>query len=316
MSITLEVEPADAGKRLDWFLHERLPGYSRSRLQSWIKENRVQLNGAGVRASHLLRGGEQIEISPAELPPLRAVAQELPLTVLYEDEDVVVVDKPAGMVVHAGAGHHDRTLVNALLHHFGSLSGIGGDLRPGIVHRLDKDTSGVLLVARTDAAHQSLAVQFQSRRVEKIYIAMVHGHPSPGQGLIRKPVARDAVRRTRMTTRVKTGRAALTEYHTLEQIGSFSLLEIRIGTGRTHQIRVHLQSIGHPIVGDTLYGAPKSVSNMPHLGRFFLHAASLRFESPSKGTTVQIESPLAPELEDWLGRLRIQFLKTATHNRS
>jgi 23S rRNA pseudouridine1911/1915/1917 synthase len=314
MSITLEVDAAGAGKRLDWFLHERLPGYSRSRLQSWIKEDRVRLNGAGVRASYLLRGGEQIEISPAELPPLRAVAQELPLTVLYEDGDVVVIDKPAGMVVHAGAGHHEGTLVNALLHRFGPLSTMGGDLRPGIVHRLDKDTSGVLVVARTDRAHQSLAAQFQSRDVEKIYLALVHGHPAPAQGVIRKPVARDPVRRTRMTTRLKTGRAALTEYRTIEEIGSFSLLEIRIGTGRTHQIRVHLSSIGHPIAGDTLYGAPKNVSNMPPLGRFFLHAASLRFESPSQGTVVQIQSPLAGELEDWLARLRVQSIQSGTHN--
>jgi 23S rRNA pseudouridine1911/1915/1917 synthase len=315
MSITLEVDAASAGKRLDWFLHERLPGYSRSRLQSWIKEDRVRLNGTGARASHVLRGGERIEISPAELAPLRAVAQELPLTVLYEDDDVVVVDKPAGMVVHAGAGHYEGTLVNALLHRFGPLSGVGGDLRPGIVHRLDKDTSGVLVVARTDQAHQALAAQFQSRKVEKIYLALVHGHPSPAQGAIRKPVARDPTRRTRMTTRLETGRAALTEYRTLEQIERFSLLGIRIGTGRTHQIRVHLQSIGHPIVGDTLYGAPKTVAGMPGLGRFFLHAASLRFTSPSNGTVIQVESPLAPELEDWVGRLRLLVPKIATHNR-
>ena len=305
MSILLEAEPADAGKRLDWFLHERLPAYSRSRLQGWIKEDRVRLNGETARASYTLRGGEQIDVTPGPLPALKAIAQELPLHVLYEDEDVIVVDKPAGIVVHAGAGHHEGTLVNALLHRFGSLSSVGGDLRPGIVHRLDKDTSGVLVVARHDAAHQSLAAQFQSREVEKIYIALVHGEPKPSTGVIRAPISRDPVRRTRMTTRLKAGRSAITEYRVIERIGSLSLLQIRIGTGRTHQIRVHLSSIGHPIVGDTLYGAPKTTKLMPPLERFFLHASSLRFRSPSKGSVVQVESPLAVDLESWLEQARM-----------
>jgi 23S rRNA pseudouridine1911/1915/1917 synthase len=181
---------------------------------------------------------------------------------------------------------------------------VGGDLRPGIVHRLDKDTSGVLVVARTDAAHQALASQFQSREVEKIYLALVHGRPTPANGVIEKPIARDPVRRTRMTTRLQSGRAAHTEYRTIERIGTFSLLEVRIGTGRTHQIRVHLSSAGHPIVGDTLYGAPKTVSHVPPLGRFFLHAHSLRFRSPSQGTMIEVQSPLAVELVDWLGHAR------------
>jgi 23S rRNA pseudouridine1911/1915/1917 synthase len=304
MSILLEVEPADAGKRLDWFLHERLPGYSRSRLQGWIKENRVRLNGEAARASYMLHGGEQIDVNPGPLPALKAVAQELPLLVLYEDDDVIVVDKPAGIVVHAGAGHHEGTLVNALLHRFGSLSSLGGDLRPGIVHRLDKDTSGVLVVARHDAAHQSLAAQFQSREVEKLYTALVHGAPSPATGVIRTPIARDPIRRTRMTARLKSGRGALTEYRVIERIGGFSLLEVRIGTGRTHQIRVHLSSIGYPVVGDTLYGAPKTVKSMPPLGRFFLHAGCLRFRSPSNGSVVEVQSPLAAELESWLEQAR------------
>jgi 23S rRNA pseudouridine1911/1915/1917 synthase len=304
MSILLEAEPADAGKRLDWFLHERLPAYSRSRLQGWIKEDRVRLNGETARASYTLRGGEQIDVTPGPLPALKAVPQELPLNVLYEDKDVIVIDKPAGVVVHAGAGHHEGTLVNALLHRFGSLSSVGGDLRPGIVHRLDKDTSGVLVVARHDAAHQSLAAQFQSREVEKTYIALVHGEPKPAAGVIRAPIARDPVRRTRMTTRLKTGRSAITEYRVIERLGGLSLLEVRIGTGRTHQIRVHLSSIGHPIAGDTLYGAPKTVKSMPPLERFFLHAGSLRFRSPSTGSVVQVQSPLAAELECWLERLR------------
>lgn len=266
------------------------------------------LNGVTARASSTLRGGERISVAPGPLPALRAVAQELPLVVLYEDADVVVVDKSAGVVVHAGAGHQQGTLVNALLHHFGPLSAIGGEQRPGIVHRLDKDTSGVLVVARTDAAHQSLAAQFQSREVEKIYLALVHGRPSPPQGVIRKPIARDPVRRTRMTTRIESGRPSLTEYRVIEDIGSLSLLEVRIGTGRTHQIRVHLSSIGRPVVGDTLYGAPKTVPSMPPLDRFFLHAQSLRFRSPSTGAAIQIQSPLPAELNDWLVRARMLAL--------
>jgi 23S rRNA pseudouridine1911/1915/1917 synthase len=314
MSITLQVERKDAGKRLDSFLHERLPDYSRSRLQSWIKQERVRVDGAPLRASHLLRGGELVTVTPADLPPLKAEPEELPLAVLYEDADVVVIDKPAGMVVHAGAGHHQGTLVNALLHHFGKLSAVGGDLRPGIVHRLDKDTSGVLVVARTDGAHQSLAEQFQSREVEKVYLAMVYGHPSPAHGTISRRITRDPVRRTRMTARLETGRTALTEYRTLETISRFGYLEIRIGTGRTHQIRVHLSTIGHPIVGDTLYGAPRLVKDAPPLDRFFLHAARLRFKSPSTGLPITIESPLPPELTAWMEALRSASSAAEGHN--
>ena len=314
MSITLQVTMKDRGKRLDSLLHERLPDYSRSRLQSWIKEERVRVDGAPMRASHLVRGGEEVTISPADLPPLKAEPEDLPLAVLYEDSDVVVIDKPAGMVVHAGAGHHQGTLVNALLHHFGTLSGTGGDLRPGIVHRLDKDTSGVLVVARHDRAHQSLAEQFQSREVEKTYLAMVHGHPTPANGTITKRISRDPVRRTRMTARLETGRTALTEYRTLEAISRFSYLEVRIGTGRTHQIRVHLSTIGHPIVGDTLYGAPRLPKGISPLDRFFLHAARLRFNSPSTGLPITIESPLAPELDRWLTELRSASSEAEGHN--
>jgi 23S rRNA pseudouridine1911/1915/1917 synthase len=270
--VVLTAEAADSGKRLDAFLHERLPEFSRSRLQAWIKEERVQVNGAGARASHLLRANECVTVSPADLPPLKAEAEDLPLQILYEDADVIVVDKPAGMVVHAGAGHSRGTLVNALLHHFGSLSTMNGELRPGIVHRLDKETSGVLLVARTDRAHQALAAQFQQREVEKIYLALGHGRMKQPQGRITAPITRDPLRRTRMTSKLGSGRAALTEYRVLEELANLSYLEVRIGTGRTHQIRVHLASIGHPVFGDRLYGAPPST-----LGRFFLHAHRLRF---------------------------------------
>jgi len=302
--VILLSEPADAGKRLDAFLHERLPEFSRSRLQSWIKSDRVLLNGEPVRASHILHGGEGISVEPADLAPLRAEPEDLPLKILYEDSDVVVIDKPAGMVVHAGAGHQRGTLVNALLHRFGSLSSINGELRPGIVHRLDRETSGVLVVARTDLAHQSLARQFHDREVKKIYLALVHGRMRQAQGRVTSPISRDPVRRTRMTARVSTGRSALTEYRILENLDRYSYLEVRLGTGRTHQIRVHLSSIHHPIVGDRLYGAPAETPGLPKLGRFFLHAHLLRFQSPSTREWICVESPLPDELRTFLEYVR------------
>ena len=297
----LKAEKQDSGKRIDAFLHERLPEFSRSRLQSWIKAGRVLVNDAAVRASYLIRGAERISVTSATLPPLKAQAEELPLKILYQDDDVVVVDKPAGTVVHAGAGHSSGTLVNALLHHFGSLSSVNGDLRPGIVHRLDRETSGVLVVARTDRAHQSLARQFHDRTVEKVYLALVNGHTKTKTGRITAPITRDPVRRTRMTAKIASGRSALTEYQVLEEFKSTSYLRVRIGTGRTHQIRVHLASIGHPVVGDRLYGAPPPLFS---LSRFFLHAHFLAFQSPGTGQRIAIESPLPPELADYLAELR------------
>jgi 23S rRNA pseudouridine1911/1915/1917 synthase len=302
--LAVAASPSDAGKRLDSFLHERLPEYSRSRLQSWIKQDRVQVNAAPGRASYILRPCDTVTLTPIGLPALQAKPEELPLKILYQDNDVVVVDKPAGMVVHAGAGHSHGTLVNALLHHFGTLSGINGDIRPGIVHRLDRETSGVMVIARTDLAHRSLAAQFQSRKVEKIYLTLVHGLLKPPHGRITTPIARDPVRRTRMTTKLLSGRSALTEYKTLESFERFSYLEVRIGTGRTHQIRVHLASLRHPVVGDRLYGAPASLPGLPDPKRFFLHAHRLAFDSASTGRRITIESPLAPELAALLETLR------------
>src|SRR5579862_2938463 len=198
--------------------------------------------------------------------------------------------------MHAGAGHHDGTLVNRLVHRFQALSHVGGDLRPGIVHRLDKDTSGVILVARTDAAHRALAAQFAGRTVEKIYLALVHGKVRADSGRITKPIARDPVRRTRMTARLESGREALTDYRVRQRFEKFTFLEVRIGTGRTHQIRVHLASIGHPVAGDRLYGG------MP-AARMFLHAWRIGFTSPATNQRVTVEAPLPTELEIWLAGL-------------
>jgi 23S rRNA pseudouridine1911/1915/1917 synthase len=296
--VQFTVDSGGAGRRLDHWLHDRLPQYSRARIQEWIKAGRAQVNGANGRASYTLRAGDAVDLEPAELAPLKATPEAIPLRVLYEDDAVIAIDKPAGMVVHAGAGVHSGTLVNALLHRFDSLSQLGGDLRPGIVHRLDRHTSGVLLVAKNDAAHQELARQFSSREVEKIYIALVQGIVRNDTGRIERPIARDPVRRTRMTARLGQGRAAWSEYRVLRRYAKSTLLEVRIGTGRTHQIRVHLSSIGHPVVGDTLYGAQAQ----PALGgRFFLHAHRVRFHSPATGKEVVVESPLPAELTVFAG---------------
>lgn len=298
--ILLTPDATAAGHRLDHYLQAALPDFSRSRLQEWIKAGRVLVDGAPAKPSHELKGGERIEVTPAAPPPLKATPEDLPVAILYEDAAVAAIDKPAGIVVHAGAGNLAGTLVNRLVHRFGQLSQAGGDLRPGIVHRLDKDTSGVLLVARTDAAHRDLAAQFAARQVEKTYLALVHGRTKDA-GRIDAPIARDPRRRTRMTATLGSGRAAQTEYRVRERFAQFTLLEVRIGTGRTHQIRVHLASLGHPVAGDRLYGAPP----LPELGgRFFLHAARITFRSPAAGASVTVECPLAPELVAVLERLR------------
>jgi len=296
--VRFQAEIGDAGKRLDQVLQGRFPEFSRSRIQEWIKAGRVLVDSRAEKPSHAIRGGETIEFEAAAPPPLHASPEAIPLQILYEDDDVVAIDKPAGMVVHAGAGVHSGTLVNALLHRFGELSGAGGPMRPGIVHRLDRFTSGVLLVAKNDRAHHNLAAQFSGRRVEKRYLALVHGVVKPDSGRIERPIARDPVRRTRMTARLAEGRAAWSEFRVLRRFREFTLLEVRIGTGRTHQIRVHLSSIGHPVAGDTLYGAARTAEP-----RFFLHSHRIRFARPSDGTPIEIVSPLPKELEDWLARL-------------
>jgi 23S rRNA pseudouridine1911/1915/1917 synthase len=291
----LEASSTDRGKRLDQFLREGLPQFSRARLQDWIEQGRVLVNGAAEKRSYLLKGTERIQVQPGEPAPLKATPEDLPLDVLYEDADVIAINKPAGMVVHTGAGRHSGTLVNAVLHRFGKLSSVGGDLRPGIVHRLDRFTSGVILIARSDAAHRHLADQFASRKIEKIYVALVHGRVKSDQGRITTPIARDPVRRVRMTARLAHGRQAITSYQVLKRFDKFTLLEVKIGTGRTHQIRVHLASLRHPVAGDKLYGAPPS-----ELGRYFLHARQITFTSPSTGARITVAGPGGPGREIFL----------------
>ena len=298
MPISFDATDADAGRRLDHFLQRRLADFSRARIQSWIKSGRVLINGEPGKPSALLRAADRVEVEPADLPPLKAEPENLPVKILYEDAAVIAVDKPAGLTVHAGAGAHSGTLVNRLVHHFGSLSQIGGEMRPGIVHRLDKGTSGVLLVARTDAAHRALAAQFASRTVEKTYLALVEGRIAQDSGRITLPITRDPIRRTRMTARLGHGREALTEYRVIERFEKFTYLEVRIGTGRTHQIRAHFAAIGHPVAGDRLYGAKAG-------DRIFLHAWRIAFTSPATGERVQVESPLPAELRRSLAGLTI-----------
>jgi 23S rRNA pseudouridine1911/1915/1917 synthase len=296
--LTFTTTKVDAGQRLDHYLHAQFPQLSRSRIQSWIKDGRVLLDRAPAKVSALLREGAAIEVSPADLPPLKAEPEDLPVEILYEDAAVIAIYKPAGLVVHAGAGAHSGTLVNRLVHHFSSLSRAGGELRPGIVHRLDRGTSGVLLVARTDAAHRALASQFAGRTVEKTYLALVEGRITADTGRVTTPIARDPVRRTRMTARLGRGREAITEFRVLRRFEKFTYLEVRIGTGRTHQIRAHLASIGHPVAGDRLYGAKAGE-------RFFLHAWRIGFISPATGQRIAVEAPLDPVLVKWLADLAI-----------
>ncbi len=314
---TLVAKPDDAGKRLDQFLVGLIADTSRARVQQLINQEKVLVNDDAAKASLRLRGGERISIlGELQTPPLRAMAEEIPLDIIYEDDDLAVVNKAAGMMVHAGAGatedqRNRGTLVNALLHRFGMLSGVGGDLRPGIVHRLDKATSGLIVVAKNDEAHRKLAAQFTRRVVKKTYIALVHGWMKQDRGTISSSISRDPVRRTRMTTKRAGGREAITHYSAQQRIdskyGKFTLLEVRIDTGRTHQIRVHLASLRHPVVGDTLYGAPRQMSAKNEttisLPRNFLHAAALQLQHPRSGVALSFQRPLPEELLAFFGKI-------------
>jgi 23S rRNA pseudouridine1911/1915/1917 synthase len=316
------VPPESAGQRLDTWLAAQLEGVSRSRVQLLLTQGNVIVDGKPAKASLKLRGGEMVEVIGDPVPaPLRAVAEDIPLEIVYEDDDLSVVNKPAGMMVHAGSGatedaRNRGTLVNALLHHYQQLSSTGGELRPGIVHRLDKQTSGLIIVARNDAAHLKLAEMFSRRQIRKTYIALVHGALKHDTGTINAAISRDVLRRTRMTTRRATGgRTAVSHYEVIRRIdslfGKFTLVCVRIETGRTHQIRVHLASIGHPVVGDTLYGAPariapvhkESGSAVIALDRNFLHAAELAFAHPQTGKLLELSAPLPAELEQFLALL-------------
>jgi 23S rRNA pseudouridine1911/1915/1917 synthase len=314
--IFISVAPEDASKRLDQFLATRLESTSRARVQEMIAEGKVLVNDAPAKASLKLQGGERITVlGEAQRAPLKAIAEEIPLDIVYEDDDLAVINKPAGMMVHAGAGATDDarnrgTLVNALLHHLASLSGVGGELRPGIVHRLDKETSGLIVVAKNDDAHRKLSAQFAAREVKKKYMALVHGWVKKDSGTLAQSIGRHPVRRMRMATRLEGGRTAITHYRVVRRLdtkfGKFSLLDVKIDTGRTHQIRVHVAAMGHPVVGDTTYGAPAQVRGknaVTVLKRNFLHAAELEFRHPRTGETIALKSELPEELREFLRKV-------------
>ena len=325
-SITISVAGAASRQRLDQFLAAHLD-VSRARVQQLISEEKVLVNDAPAKASLRLRGGERIAVlGSAERPPLRAIAEEIPLDIVYEDDDLAIINKPAGMMVHAGAGatedaRNRGTLVNALLHHFATLSAVGGEMRPGIVHRLDKETSGLIVVAKNDEAHLKLAAQFARREIKKTYLALVHGSIKKDRGTISASISRDRVRRTRMTTRGTAGRDAVSHFSVLRRLdtpfGKFTLVEVRIDTGRTHQIRVHMASLGHPVVGDALYGAPREMRARRgratdegaaiSLARNFLHAARLELAHPRTGKPIALESPLPEPLRAFLRKLETDF---------
>ncbi|HWE85872.1 MAG TPA: RluA family pseudouridine synthase [Terracidiphilus sp.] len=330
---SITVPPDAAGRRLDQFLVTQLDGVSRSRVQLLLDQGDVLVDGARMKASFKLRGGESIVITGDPHPaPLKATPEDIPLRVVYEDADLAVIDKPSGMMVHAGSGATDNvrsrgTLVNALLHRFHALSATGGDLRPGIVHRLDKETSGLIIVAKNDKAHAALARMFSGRQIRKTYIALVHGAVERAKGTIAAAIGRDPLRRTRMSTKVRENtRTAVSHYEVLRRLdtrlGKFTLVQVRIETGRTHQIRVHMASIGHPVVGDTLYGASGRLTEQTPAGsrsagaprrnaepetlvpgRNFLHAAELEFNHPLTARLLQLRSPLPIELESLLAAI-------------
>jgi 23S rRNA pseudouridine1911/1915/1917 synthase len=297
--------PAEAaGLRLDRWLAEALPELSRSRIQALIAEGRVRVEGARPKAAHRLRGGEQVEVEVPPPPAETVEPEPMALSILFEDEDVLVIDKPAGMVVHPGAGRSTGTLAAAVLAHAPQVAGVGGPRRPGIVHRLDKETSGVLAIAKTARAYESLTAQLAARTVGRRYLAVVHGRVGLDQGVVEAPIGRDPVHRQRMAVRpAGQGRPALTRYRVLERFARFTYLELRLGTGRTHQIRVHMASLGHPVVGDATYGRSRGAPPVPLEG-LALHAATLAFLHPRTQQRMEFTAPLPERMERLLAHLR------------
>ena len=287
------VPKEQARMRLDIFIAKALPELSRSRIQQLIRAGFVRLDAAPTRAHQLVRTGNQIEVTQPPPDKIETKPQAIPLEVLYEDSDLIVINKPAGMTVHPGAGHREHTLVNALLHHCPALSGIGGKERPGIVHRLDKETSGCLVAAKNDIAHRELSKQFAARTVEKIYLALVSGKLRKETGVIEEKIGRHPIHRQRMSVASTRGRAARTDYRVLSSSEQASLIECRLHSGRTHQIRVHLHHLGHPVLGDKVY-APRSAKNLP---RQMLHAWKLGFCHPRTGEWKNFEAPLPEDFK-------------------
>jgi 23S rRNA pseudouridine1911/1915/1917 synthase len=302
------VAPDDAGERLDQFLAARELPFSRSQLKRRIDEGEVTVNGEAVKPSRKLRAGDEIAFAPPPPAPVELVAEAIPLRVLFEDAHLIVVDKPAGMVVHPAAGNPRGTLVNALLAHCSDLAGIGGELRPGIVHRLDKDTSGVLVATKDDATHAGLAALFKKKDLLRLYDAVVAPAPRADAGTIRTLYGRHPTQRKRFTSRVEAGKTAVTHWRVVERFAGAALLECRLETGRTHQIRVHMAESGHPVLGDRTYGRPPRDARLralaEELGRQALHARLLRFRHPVTGELLDCSAPMPPDLQRLLAALR------------
>jgi 23S rRNA pseudouridine1911/1915/1917 synthase len=294
---TAELAAEPGGERLDVFVARSVAGLTRSRAQKLIDDGMVLVEGKCERASYRLEAGQRVSVTVPAPEASEARPEAIPLDIIYEDADIIAINKPAGMTVHPSPGHTTSTLVNAILAHCAdagegfALSGIGGVLRPGIVHRLDRDTSGVILVAKNDQAHNALAKQLKERTVEKTYLALVEGTPSPAEGVIEAPIARDPRNRQRMAI-VEGGRESVTGYKVVERFAGYALVEARPKTGRTHQIRVHLAAIGHPIVGDRLYGKPSKLVN-----RHWLHAAKIAFTHPRSGERMELAAELPADLD-------------------
>jgi 23S rRNA pseudouridine1911/1915/1917 synthase len=292
--IELVVSPNDARLRLDQFLAKELPEYSRSRLQQLIRSGFIRLNKQTTRPRQIVKGGDKIHLIEPPLEKIEMRPEPIPLDVLFEDDDLIVINKPADLTVHPSAGQREHTLVNALLSHCTTLSGIGGKERPGIVHRLDKETSGCLVVAKNDIAHRELSKQFAARTVEKIYLALVAGKLRKPTGVIEENIGRHPVQRKRMSVSSKRGRAAKTEYRVIRSSDQASLVECRLHSGRTHQIRVHLHHLGHPVLGDKIY-APRFTKNFP---RQMLHAWKLGFRHPCTGEWRSFEASLPADFNE------------------
>ena len=293
---TFRVAELQQGQRLDQFLHGEIPERSRAFLQKLVADQHVHVNGKQAKSSYKVRASDEVRVEIPPPRPLEARAEAIPLDVLFEDDDLIVVNKPAGLVIHPAAGHYEHTLVNALLHHCsGELAGIGGVERPGIVHRLDKGTSGCLVVAKTDFAHQSLVAQFKSRAVEKIYRAVCWGKFARPSGRVETTIGRSERNRQKMSALARRGRPSLTEYHVLKQHPQFALVELTLHTGRTHQIRVHMTHIGHPLLGDTVYGRRGAIS----VERPLLHAYKLAFTHPRTGEHVEFIAPVPDDLKPY-----------------
>jgi 23S rRNA pseudouridine1911/1915/1917 synthase len=301
------VDPDSAGLRLDVYLAGLLPQHSRSQLQRLVKGGSATLGGKPTKPNAVVKPGDVVEVEVPEATPATPIAQDIQLPVIYQDDDVIVVNKPAGMVVHPAAGHDQDTLVNALLFHADNLSGVGGEQRPGIVHRLDRGTSGLMVAAKNDQAHRELTRQFHDREVEKEYVALAWGEVRAGRR-IDLPVGRDPVHREKMSTRARRARSAVTRITGSRDLRGVSLVSIAIATGRTHQIRVHLSAIGHPIVGDRTYGGvrhrmPAALRAVERLERPFLHAARLAFTHPREGTRLEFTCDLPLDLREVLDEI-------------